>query len=248
MRGENHMKFVLDSHTHTIASGHAYSTILEMARTAADKGLELLCITDHAPGMEGTTCRDYFANIRVIDRQLFGVQLMVGSELNIMDTQGSVDLDKSLLRKLDLAVASLHTKCIAPGGDAEGYTHALVSAMQNPYVNIIGHPDDGRYPLDYPTLVRAAGEYGVLLEVNNSSLTPGCFRENAPVHCAEMLRLCKQEGVPVVVGSDAHFASYVGNHQYAQALFEELDFPEELVMNRDASAFQAFIRAHHARA
>ena len=248
MRGENSMKFVLDSHTHTVASGHAYSTVLEMARAAADLGLELLCITDHAPGMEGTTNRDYFANARVIDRELFGVQLMVGAELNIMDTQGNVDLDEPMLRKLDLAIASLHTKCIAPGGDAEGYTHALVTAMQSPYINIIGHPDDGRYPLDYPTLVRAAGEHGVLLEVNNSSLTPGCFRVNAPVHCAEMLRLCKKEGVPVVVGSDAHFVSYVGNHQYARALFEELDFPEELVMNRDAAAFRAFVEAHRNRA
>ncbi|HIY20451.1 MAG TPA: phosphatase [Candidatus Flavonifractor merdigallinarum] len=238
------MNFVLDSHTHTVASGHAYSTLMEMARAAADQGLKLLCITDHAPGMEGTTNRDYFSNARIIDRELFGVQLMIGVELNILDTQGKVDLDQPLLSKLDLGVASLHTKCIAPGGDAEGYTHAVISAMDNPYINIIGHPDDGRYPLHYPEVVRAAGEKGVLLEVNNSSLTPGCFRQNAPVHCAEMLRLCKQEGVPVVVGSDAHMCTYVGRHQYAEALLKELDFPEELVMNRDSDAFRAFVNAH----
>ena len=242
------MNYLLDSHTHTVASGHAYSTVLEMARAAAEKGLELLCITDHAPGMEGTTCRDYFANSRVIDRELFGVQIMVGAELNLMDCEGRMDLDTAMLAKLDLAIVSLHTKCLPTGGCAETYTHGLLEAMKNPYVNIIGHPDDGRYPLDYPALVRAAGEAGVLLEVNNSSLTPGCFRVNAPVHCAEMLRLCKKEGVPVVVGSDAHFVSFVGNHQYAQALFEELDFPEELVMNRDAAAFRAFVEAHRNRA
>lgn len=241
------MNFVLDSHTHTVASGHAYSTLMEMARAAADQGLKLLCITDHAPGMEGTTNRDYFSNARIIDRELFGVQLMIGVELNILDTQGKVDLDQPLLSKLDLGVASLHTKCIAPGGDAEGYTHTVISAMDNPYINIIGHPDDGRYPLHYSEVVRAAGEKGVLLEVNNSSLTPGCFRKNAPVHCAEMLRLCKQEGVPVVVGSDAHMCTYVGRHQYAEALLKELDFPEELVMNRDSDAFRAFVNAHRSQ-
>ena len=104
-----------------------------------------------------------------------------------------------------------------------------------------------RYPLDYPTLVRAAADAGVLLEVNNSSLTPGGFRVNGPLHCAEMLRECKKQGVPVVVGSDAHFVSYVGNHQYADALFQELDFPEELVMNRDSAAFLAFLKARRAR-
>ena len=67
------MKHLLDSHTHTVASGHAYCTLLEMVRAAADRGLELICITDHAPAMEGTTCPDYFANLGVIDRELFGV-------------------------------------------------------------------------------------------------------------------------------------------------------------------------------
>lgn len=242
------MNYLLDSHTHTVASGHAYSTVLEMARAAAEKGLELLCITDHAPGMEGTTCRDYFANSRVIDRELFGVQIMVGAELNLMDCEGRMDLDTAMLAKLDLAIVSLHTKCLPTGGCAEAYTHGLLEAMKNPYVNIIGHPDDGRYPLDYPALVRAAGEAGVLLEVNNSSLTPGSFRVDAPRHCAEMLRECKKQGVPVVVGSDAHFFSYVGRHQYAQALFQELDFPEELVLNRDSAAFRAHIAARRARA
>ena len=241
------MKYLLDSHTHTIASGHAYCTVLEMARAAADRGLELLCITDHAPAMEGTTCRDYFANLGVIDRELFGVQILMGVELNLLDTEGTVDLDEPLLRRTDMAIVSLHTKCIPTGGAAEGYTNGLLQAMKNPYVNIIGHPDDGRYPLDYPTLVRAAADAGVLLEVNNSSLTPGGFRVNGPLHCAEMLRECKKQGVPVVVGSDAHFVSYVGNHQYADALFQELDFPKELVMNQDSAAFLAFLKARRAR-
>ena len=242
------MKYLLDSHTHTIASGHAYCTLLEMVRAAASRGLELLCITDHAPAMEGTTCRDYFANLRVIDREIDGVQIMMGAELNLLDTEGTVDLDASLLRRTDMAIVSLHTKCIPAGGSAEGYTHGLIEAMKNPYVNIIGHPDDGRYPVDYPALVRAAADNGVLLEVNNSSLTPGGSRVNAPVHCAEMLRVCKKEGVPVVVGSDAHFCSYVGNHQYADALFQELDFPAELVVNRDPAAFRGMVAARRARA
>ncbi|MBU5434211.1 phosphatase [Pseudoflavonifractor sp. MSJ-37] len=242
------MKHLLDSHTHTVASGHAYCTLLEMVRAAADQGLELICITDHAPAMEGTTCPDYFANLGVIDREIFGVQVMAGVELDLLDSEGHVDLDHRLLARTDMAIVSLHTKCIPTGDTAEAYTNGLVRAMEDPYINIIGHPDDGRYPLDYPTLVRAAADHGVLLEVNNSSLTPGGFRQNAPVHCAEMLKICKKEGVPVVIGSDAHFFSYVGRHQYAEALLKELDFPEELVLNRDPAAFRAVIQTKRAQA
>ena len=79
------MEFRLDSHTHTLASGHAYCTLLEMVRAAADRGLELICITDHAPGMELTTHKDYFLNFRVIDREIYGVRVMMGAELNVMD-------------------------------------------------------------------------------------------------------------------------------------------------------------------
>lgn len=240
------MKFLLDSHTHTIASGHAYSTILENARAAADRGLALLCVTDHAPGMPGAPHRFYFQNLKVVDRRLCGVDILLGVELNLMDFQGTVDLEPGLLDRLDMAIVSMHSQCMPKGGSAEENTNALVLAMDNPYVNIIGHPDDGTYPLDYPALVRAAGERGVLLEVNNSSLTPGCHRRDAPAHCAEMLKQCKRQGVSVVVGSDAHFTSAVGAHNYAEALFLELDFPEALVINADPNRFRAFLARRRA--
>ena len=240
------MEFLLDSHTHTLASGHAYSTLLENARAASEAGLALLCVTDHAPGMPYTTHKYYFQNMRVIDRQLFGVEILMGVELNLMDFQGTVDLEEDMLRRLDMSIVSMHRQCMPITGDQQANTQALIATMDNPLVSIIGHPDDGKYPLDYTALVRAAGERGVLLEVNNSSLTPGCYRENAPANCAEMLRICKKEGVPVVVGSDAHFISTIGAHQYALALFQELQFPAELVVNTDPARFCEMIRRRRA--
>ncbi len=242
------MEFRLDSHTHTLASGHAYCTLLEMVRAAADRGLELICITDHAPGMELTTHKDYFLNFRVIDREIYGVRVMMGAELNVMDFDGTVDLSPKLLNNLDMAIASQHIWCMPQGGGPEENTAAMVRAMDNcPKICILGHPDDGRYPLDYPALVRAAGERGVLLEVNNTSLSPACSRVNSTANVTEMLKHCRREGVPVVVGSDAHFVSAVGGHQYAQALLDELDLPEELVLNREPAAFLAHLERRLSR-
>ena len=238
----------VNSHTHTLASGHAYCTLLEMVRAAADRGLELICITDHAPGMELTTHKDYFLNFRVIDREIYGVRVMMGAELNVMDFDGTVDLSPKLLNNLDMAIASQHIWCMPQGGGPEENTAAMVRAMDNcPKICILGHPDDGRYPLDYPALVRAAGERGVLLEVNNTSLSPACSRVNSTANVTEMLKHCRREGVPVVVGSDAHFVSAVGGHQYAQALLDELDFPEELVLNREPAAFLAHLERRLSR-
>ena len=72
---------VMDLHTHTVASGHAYCTLREMAKAASDKGLELLGITEHAPKMPGTCHKFYFQNIKVVPREMYGIQLLLGSEV-----------------------------------------------------------------------------------------------------------------------------------------------------------------------
>ena len=87
------MKYVLDTHTHTLASGHAYNTITEMITSAKDMGIELLGITDHGPAMPGSSHGFYFSNFRVIPRQYDNLRLSLGVELNILDYNGNIDLE-----------------------------------------------------------------------------------------------------------------------------------------------------------
>ena len=224
------MQYLLDLHTHTLASGHAYNTISEMARAAADKGLKLLGITEHAVKMPGTCHLLYFSNLKVVEREQFGVQLLMGVELNILDYNGKVDFSQPRLEEMDLCIASFHTPCISPGTIEEN-THAACCVMENPYITILGHPDDARYPLDYERLVLKAKETGTILELNNSSISPDSFRPNARENDRIMLELCKRYGAEVVVDSDAHTAAQVGNHQYAEKILQEVGFPEELLLN-----------------
>ena len=221
---------VLDLHTHTIVSGHAYCTLREMAKAASEKGLELLGITEHAPKMPGTCHKFYFENLRIVPREMYGIELLLGSEVNILDAQGTVDLSQRTMEKLDIIIASLHTPCMTPGSRQEN-TDAYLNAMKNPCINIIGHPDDGRFPVDYETLVCAAKENHVLLEVNSSSLHPQCHRLNAKENYITMLELCRRHRVSVILDSDAHSDADVGNHIRAWELLHEIDFPEELVVN-----------------
>ena len=119
---------VLDIHTHTTASGHAYNTIYEMAQSASRKGLALLGISDHGPAMEGSASKHYFRSSRCIPRELYGVKILFGCELNIMDYDGGVDLDEVFAGALDYGIASLHDVCITPGSRAEN-TRAYLKAM-----------------------------------------------------------------------------------------------------------------------
>ena len=86
---------------HTVASGHAYNTIMEMAKAAADKKLELVAVTEHSVNMPGTCQLFYFMNLKMVPRQLFGIEVLQGAELNITDYKGSTDLPIEIQKKLD---------------------------------------------------------------------------------------------------------------------------------------------------
>ena len=234
------MKYVLDSHTHTIASGHAYSTIHEMAREASERGLKLLGITEHSMKLPGTCHEFYFQNLKVLRRQMYGIEVLFGAEVNIMDYDGSLDMGEELLKKMDVVIASLHTPCIRPG-TVEQNTSAYLHAMENPYVNIIGHPDDSRYPVDYEALVRAAKERKVLLELNNGSYQPGGSRKNP------MENDLKMHQAPIILGSDAHTQEDVGNYCYLDEVLKQAEFPQELIVNRSVEEYKTYINRFRKR-
>lgn len=230
----------MDLHTHTIASGHAYNTIYEMARSAADKGLALLGIADHGPGMPIAVPKNYFNNVRMLPRELYGVKTMFGCEVNILDYSGNIDLEEKALGRIDFAVASFHKPCFKAGTITQN-TQAYLGAMENPYVQIIGHPDESDFPVDYETLVCAAKEHHVLLEVNSESFHPRCARKNCRDNYLKMLELCKKYQVSVIIDSDAHCEADVGNHGRALELLDEIDFPKTLIANRSLEAAAEFI-------
>ena len=235
------MKDILDVHTHTIASGHAYSTVSEVISAAKAKGLELVGIADHTHFMPGT-CHDFnFLNFKVIPREGFGIDLVMGAELNIIDYSGSTDLPAQILKRIDYAVASLHNPCIDPGSLAEN-TSAIIGAMRNPHVVIIGHPDNPHYPVDFEKIAQAAKENHVLLEVNNSSYKSVGYRAGSREKAKLMLAACKKFGTSVIMGSDAHIDLDVGNHKISQEVIAENNFPEELVVNSDKQKFFDFVK------
>ena len=224
------MKPLFDLHVHTISSGHAYSSLKENIEAAREKGLSAVGISDHAPAMPGGPHSFYFSNLKVVRESLLGVRICKGIEANILDFDGTIDVENGLARKLHFVIASLHTPCISPG-TAEENTRALLGAMKNPQVKIIGHPDDDRYPLDYEELVSGAKREKVALEINNSSFRAGSARQNGRQNAARMLNICRREEVPVILGSDAHIWYDVGEFSLCRELLDELNFPSELVLN-----------------
>ena len=229
----------LDIHTHTLASGHAYGTIREMVAAAAERGLDLLGISEHGPGIPGTCDPIYFCNLSTVPRLLSGVEVLHGCEVNVLD-DGTLSLPQRYLERLDYAIVGIHLLCYHDAG-VEKNTDNLISCMKHEKVCFVSHPDSDHMPVQYPQLVRAAKEYHVALEVNNSSLRhpenrPGCVK-----NYKEMLGLCRQYGAPIIVDSDAHDPSDVGRFDAAVALLNEVGFDEKLILNTDVVRLKQFI-------
>ena len=234
------MKPLLDVHTHTVASGHAYSSLQEMVRAAADKGLQVLGITEHGPSIQGTCPAIYFKNMYVVPRLMYGVRLLMGCEINILDTQGTLDLEERFLKVLDIGIAGIHEACWKGGTKAEN-TAGMIAAIRNPYVNVISHPADGTADLDFESIVLAAKEAHTLLEINNHSLSPNRQKPKARENNRELLRLCKRHDVPIILGSDAHISFQIADYDRVLQLVDEEQFPEEMIMNYWPEKFFKYI-------
>lgn len=237
------MKLVVDTHTHTVSSGHAYSTVQEMARGAADNGIEMFAVTDHGPSMKGAPYLYHFGNLKVIPEILYGVRIIKGVEANIIDYDGNTDMPQSYLKRLDFAIASFHDICIAPSTE-EDHTRALVNVLANPMIDAVAHPGNPQFQVDIDTVVKAAKRYGKFIEINNHSFS---VRTGSEANCREFIRKCKEHCVKIICGSDAHISFDVGRFDNVYSLLDELNMPEDLVMNTSVSNFTAYLERRKAR-
>lgn len=232
------LKLIADTHVHSIVSGHAYTTILENAAAAKEKEIPILCCTDHSPELAGAPIDYYFGNLpRVLPTEYDGVRLLPGVELNIMDHKGTIDLEEKWLEPLDWVIASFHSPCIAPA-TKKLHTETWLAIAENPLIHVIGHCGDERYKSDYETVVKAFAEHGKIVEINVNSFET---RPNSLENCTEIARLCKEYGVPIVVSSDAHFSTLIGEVQPALDMLDDIEFPEKLILNADYERFARMV-------
>ena len=223
------IKILAQTHTHTIYSPHAYSTIAEYAKTASDEGLELIAITDHGPAMHDSGHIWHFLNMNILPREIFGVCVLRGCEANIIDYEGKLDMEEGYLKRLDFVIASVHTtSTLRPSSNDDDHTNTYLKVLDNPYVGVIGHPGWHDFRFDIDKVLKKAKEKGVLIEINAHTATT---RPKNMEICREIAKKCAELGVGIVVGADAHCSFELTKLDDALSMLYSIDFPEELIMN-----------------
>lgn len=232
------MEIIADTHTHTIVSGDAHSTLLENIRAARALRLKYLCVTEHVNSIPRAAPPDYFKSMCSIPRQYEGVELVRGVEANILDYTGKLDMPDDTLDWLDWVIASLHDLVIPPA-DVRDHTACWLAVAANPLVDVIGHCGDPRYSFDLDTVIPAFKEHGKIVEINSHSFEG---RAGSSEGCRRVALACMKYQVPVVVSSDAHFVDHIGYFKQALDMLSSIHFPEELILNADAQRFGECIR------
>lgn len=234
---------MIDTHTHTVLSGHAWSTLRENAAVAHQRGMAGFCTTEHAHKMPGAGPFFLVAAQAMLPASLENVRVFYGVEADIMDFKGTLDVDIKSLFDSEFTIASMHDQCMKPGCEAEN-TDAYVAVLNHPCVDILGHIDDRKTPSEVEIVVKEAARLGKLIEINNNSLR---MRKGSLERVERIARLCVEHGTRVSVASDAHFDEMIGAVAPALELLGRLDFPDELVVNRTMESFQGYLAEKSAR-
>lgn len=219
-----------DLHSHTVASD-GRATIEEMAAAARERGYEYLAITDHSAShgfgnaVSPDELRRQIERVRACSERIEGIELLAGSEVNILP-DGSLDYEDELLAQLDWVVASVHTAF----GTARGeMTARMVAAIEHPLVDAIGHPTGRKierrrpYEVDLEALFAAAARTGTMLEINGNPDR----RDLSDMHA----RAAAAAGVMLVINSDAHRPATLANMRWGVATARRAWLGAEQVAN-----------------
>lgn len=234
------MKIVADLHIHTIASGHAYSTIEEYVSRAKKIGLKGIAITDHGPAMPGGPHNYYFQNMRMIPEKMEGVRVYRGIEANVIDAEGNMDTPPPDFTRLDFVMVAMHPRCGYENQGEEKNTEVLLRALEkNPDIRVIAHPGNPKYPINIGRAVAAAKQKGIAIEINNSSFMT---RAGSWERCLAFAKEIKRQDARVVVGSDSHISSMLGDFKEALKLIKEAGLTEKHVINTSLEKIEEHLK------
>mgnify|MGYP000985828128 CR=1 FL=1 len=235
------MKYVIDPHTHTIACNHAFSTLEENIQCAKQRGIELLCYTEHGPRMPYAPPDWYYEGLSMIPSDKFSIPLIIGIEANILDEIGTLDSFDLPEKWFNFVIASMHKHTYQPF-EACSNTDALLAVLDNANVDMLGHIDAPYFAVDYEPVIKKAAKSNTLIEFNNASVHG--VRKGGIENMRQMAVFCKKYDCMVALSSDAHLCHNVGVFDDVLPILQEANFPQELIINTDVDKFFSFLRTN----
>lgn len=219
----------IDLHIHSIASGHSFNTIFELAAEAAKKDIKCIGIVDHGPSMEGAPHVGYFEMLYKVPKKINGVRVITGCECNIINIDGELDLPVNPRNNLNLVMAGLHKKTPYPENTTVNQnTKAITNAIERNKMHIIVHPYRPEFPIDIKVVMDTARKYNVLMEVNLSLFSRPNISNNFLEQVRLMIKMVQENNQKLIVGTDSHIATNIGDDSILKKF--DLNIPPDLIL------------------
>ena len=246
-------KIEVDTHCHSIASFHAFSTIEEILAKAKKKGLTGIAITDHHPSLEYRSGNSKinapdFAYFIVFcnrfENTLPNIKLYKGIELNILEKEPWISpIPKRLKGKFDILLAGIHSfpHLFNRSADKDKNTDIIIKAInsgEKPKFTILTHPVVNANPVHIDQVVKACLQRGIAIELNNSYIR---YLKSDKQQNIEMVKSVKKHGANLSIGTDTHTPNEIGSFREAINLLNELNFPPQLIVNRTIQTLEKFL-------
>ena len=233
------MKIIADLHMHTAFSSHAFNTITEMIEQSKKVGLKAIAITDHGPAIPDSGHVWHFFNKGQIPKKVDDLVVLYGTEANVMDSEGTLDIPEKFLKNLDWVVASIHRELLLTFEQA---TSAWLNIAENPYVDMIGHCEQAEHFFDYEKVVKKFTENNKVVELNANS---AYVRPSGKENMVTLALTCKKYNCKVAVNSDAHSIYRIADVQPILDLLDKIEYPKELIINITWENFVKELKIHN---
>lgn len=219
----------LDIHNHTIASGHAFSTLGEIVSIAKKKEMKIIGISDHGPGMIGAPIESYFSMKQDVNNFSDDIIVLFGCEANILNTKGEIDISETTIDSLDYVLVGLHKYTSYDQNNCLSNTKAVISCIEKNRIFAISHPVNSTFEIEIDPVVAAAKRKGVALEINDRELSR-CPVE-VQMKTIKLIEKCGMEDVPIILSSDSHTVRTVGNFKNIDKIIGSINDSGVLVYN-----------------
>jgi len=228
----------VDLHVHSMFSACGLHTFLELIEQGHKVGLKAMAITDHGLAVGGGRLNSVF--FERLQCPYPDLKLYKGVELNVLDEPGKIDVPWKFMPFIDIILLGVHPN-LKPEKPKRFFTELLIAALDsNPFVDIISHPNDPQYPLDYDAVAKIGAQKGMALELNNSKVL---YKRSMVGDALELIFACKRAGCSIAVNSDTHAIQELGHDEAVRPLLAEAAFPEELIVNRTVESTAEFIES-----
>lgn len=227
----------IDLHIHTIASGHAYNTILEYINRAKELKMKIIGFSEHGPSMNGSANKTYFNCLNRLPRKIGNLVILRGIEANVINKNGDIDIsDKIIKNRLDYVMAGLHKGTGLKIGDEKYNTMALVNAIKSGKINMLSHPFlNNIIPFDVERVCAEACRNNVLLEINIHYVSDYISEPQTKKSIIENLKLLvqtvKHYKKKVIVNTDAHNIWELGDDSPLKKIKKEIGLTNDLIIN-----------------